>query len=556
MNPRIRCAIYTRKSTDEGLEQSFNSLEAQREAGEAYVKSQQHEGWQTIPTHYDDGGFSGGNMERPALKQIMDDIQANKINVVVVYKVDRLTRSLADFAKIIEQFDKYGVSFVSVTQQFNTTTSMGRLTLNVLLSFAQFEREVTSERIRDKIAASKKKGMWMGGSVALGYEVRDRKLVVNEPEAATVRLIFREFLRLGSVLRLEEWLRENNVRSRLGNNIMRGPLYTMLHNPHYIGLVRHKKETYPGEHAAIIDGETWDRAQALLNENLNGDRRKARSTKSSLFTGVIFDANGTRYSPSHATKYGRRYRYYTSQSVIRKNGGSNMPVRIPAPDIEKAVIESILNLLRTPKELLDLLRTNLLNADTDPTIGFYTAIMDQANKAATSWNKRSAPYREQFLKTVIDRVVIHCDHIEVLLRLSLLIQNLIGVDSTGQGLSSTDKFAAIVSITCPFRHVQHGRALRLIVGDGQLANGRSRRSILRALAQAQLWRQQIADGEVPSLYALARRDGVDASWAKKIFPLAFLSPASTESILRTNIDLTLSALLANIPMEWSRQSIR
>jgi DNA invertase Pin-like site-specific DNA recombinase len=256
MIQRIRCAIYTRKSSEQGLEQSFNSLDAQREACEAYVKSQQHEGWRLIPAHYDDGGFSGGNMDRPALKQLIMELQAGNVNVVVVYKVDRLTRSLADFAKLVEQFDKYGVSFVSVTQQFNTTTSMGRLTLNVLLSFAQFEREVTGERIRDKIAASKKKGMWMGGTVPLGYTAGDHKLVLNEAEAATVRRIFNEFLRFGNVTSLREWLRDNNIRSRGGNNFFRGPLYILLRNPHYIGLIKHKKETYPGEHPAIIDRET------------------------------------------------------------------------------------------------------------------------------------------------------------------------------------------------------------------------------------------------------------------------------------------------------------
>src|SRR3984885_4415051 len=278
MNQRFRCAIYTRKSTDEGLEQTFNSLDAQREACEAYVKSQQHEGWQAIVSRYDDGNYSGGNMERPALKLIMADIEAGKVSVVVVYKVDRLTRSLADFAKMVEHFNKYKVSFVSITQHFNTTTSMGRLTLNVLLSFAQFEREVTGERIRDKIAASKKKGMWMGGNVSLGYKVVDRKLLIQESEADTVRRVFREFLRLGSVMRLEKWLRANDIRTRRGKYFFHGPLYTMLRNPLYLGLIRHKTEIYPGEHAGIIDQITWDRAQTLLTQNTHGQRRKERST--------------------------------------------------------------------------------------------------------------------------------------------------------------------------------------------------------------------------------------------------------------------------------------
>jgi site-specific DNA recombinase len=255
----LRCAIYTRKSTEEGLEQDFNSLQAQREACEAYIASQKHEGWQAIKTAYDDGGFSGGNMARPVLKLLMEDINARKVNVVVVYKVDRLTRSLADFAKIIEQFDKQGVSFVSVTQQFNTTSSMGRLTLNVLLSFAQFEREITGERIRDKIAASKKKGMWMGGVVTLGYEVKERKLLVKPADAETVWQIYRLYLELGCVRLLHKNVAELGIRSARGHVISRGALYTMLSNPIYVGQIRHKDTCHPGQHEAIIDQDLWER---------------------------------------------------------------------------------------------------------------------------------------------------------------------------------------------------------------------------------------------------------------------------------------------------------
>ena len=251
----ILCAIYTRKSSEEGLEQSFNSLQAQREACEAYVLSQKHEGWQVLPTLYDDGGFSGGNMERPGLKQLLADISSGRVSTVVVYKVDRLTRSLTDFARIVETFDARGVSFVSVTQQFNTTTSMGRLTLNVLLSFAQFEREVTGERIRDKVAASKKKGMWMGGNIPLGYDLKDRNLIINSQEAAQVRLIFREYVRLGSVFELYEWLKDKGIRSKVrtastgrklgGSVLSRGTLYHLLSNPLYIGKIAHKGKIYP-----------------------------------------------------------------------------------------------------------------------------------------------------------------------------------------------------------------------------------------------------------------------------------------------------------------------
>jgi hypothetical protein len=312
---------------------------------------------------------------------------------VVVYKVDRLTRSLADFAKLVEQFDKFGVSFVSVTQQFNTTTSMGRLTLNVLLSFAQFEREVTGERIRDKIAASKKKGMWMGGTVPLGYAVQDRKLVVSEAEAASVRTIFNEFLRLGSVHSLQDWLRENNICSRAGNHFFRGPLYTLLRNPHYLGLIKHKKESYPGEHSAIIDRETWDNVQSLLDDNIRGNRRKVRATKESLFTGILFDAAGTLYTPTHANKNGRRYRYYTSQAIIKRIERSNAPARIPAHDLEKAVVDRMLEWLQTPTQLLAALRDETTVAPE----GFFDRIIAQAAATAQSWRERIAADRTQFL---------------------------------------------------------------------------------------------------------------------------------------------------------------
>jgi site-specific DNA recombinase len=309
---RVRCAIYTRKSSEEGLDQSFNSLHAQREACEAYIQSQKHEGWEIIVTEYDDGGYSGGNMERPGLKKLMADIAVRYVDAVVVYKVDRLTRSLADFAKIVEQFDGQGVSFVSVTQQFNTTSSMGRLTLNVLLSFAQFEREVTGERIRDKIAASKKRGMWIGGAIPIGYDLLDRLLVPNKEEAERVRMIYRLYLELGSVSNLQQRLEETNIRSKkrlskTGNatgNVAfsRGALYELLQNPLYLGQVRHKEKTYEGQHEAILDRPLWDRVQQQLIENRPARRRRFKPGDSSLLTGLLFDADGNRYPPSHTTK--------------------------------------------------------------------------------------------------------------------------------------------------------------------------------------------------------------------------------------------------------------
>jgi len=512
MIQRIRCAIYTRKSSEEGLEQSFNSLDAQREACEAYIKSQQHEGWQAIATHYDDGGFSGGNMDRPALKELMTEIHSGKVNVVVVYKVDRLTRSLADFAKLVEQFDKCGVSFVSVTQQFNTTSSMGRLTLNVLLSFAQFEREVTGERIRDKIAASKKKGMWMGGTVPLGYSSNgDHKLLLNETEAVAVRTIFREFLRLGNVTTLRDWMRENNVVSRGGNYFYRGPLYALLRNPHYIGLIKHKKETYLSEHTAIIDRETWDKVQALLDENRQDGKRKQRTTKTSVLTGLLFDAEGTLYTPTHASKNGRRYRYYTSQAVIRKTEKIEVPARIPASDLESAVTERILNLLRDPEGLLAALRDDTQESSNIPS-GFFTRIIANAASFDAAWQSRPPADRELFLRQITDRVIIHPTRVEIHLKVPQLIQRLTvsTASPTNTPASKSEclpfNLPSIATIDCPFRHIPQGRALRLIVGNSQTTTDASRQAIPKAIARARRWYEQIIEGEVTGLPDIARRE--------------------------------------------------
>ena len=320
MTLRRRCAIYTRKSTEEGLEQSFNSLHAQREACEAFIRSQKHEGWACLPEAYDDGGISGATMERPALQRLLSGIQDAKIDVVVVYKVDRLTRSLADFAKIVEIFDAQGVSFVSVTQQFNTTTSMGRLTLNVLLSFAQFEREVTGERIRDKIAASKKKGMWMGGFVPLGFDVKDRDLVVNGAEAETVRALFRLYRELGTVRRLKEEADRLGLTTKQrtqssgpatgGRPFTRGHLYQLLSNPIYVGEVVHKGVSYPGRHDALVARELFDAVQRQLAGNASLRRSATNAKAPSLLTGLAHDEAGDLLSPTHANKKGRRYRYY------------------------------------------------------------------------------------------------------------------------------------------------------------------------------------------------------------------------------------------------------
>jgi len=364
--PVMRCAIYTRKSSEEGLDRSFNSLDAQREAGEAFVLSQRHEGWRTLPARYDDGGYSGGTMDRPGLRKLLEDVQSNKVNVVVVYKVDRLTRSLSDFAKIVEALDAKGVSFVSVTQQFNTTNSMGRLTLNILLSFAQFEREVTGERIRDKIAASKKKGMWMGGPVPLGYSLEARNLIPHPTEAALVRRIFALYLKLDCVRKLVAQLNGESVRTKTwvtktgvrvgGVPFARGHLYYLLRNRLYIGEIRHRDQWYPGEHQGIVPRDLWDKVQAQLNRNLRTRRRRARDQASSLLTGLVEDGAGNRFTPSFTSKRGRRYRYYVSQLAIKSpDGARNGPTRVPAHELEGRVTEKLAVFLKSDAEVFDCL---------------------------------------------------------------------------------------------------------------------------------------------------------------------------------------------------------
>src|SRR4030088_888803 len=364
----FRCAIYTRKSSEEGLEQDFNSLHAQRESCDAYIKSQRHEGWTPLPTLYDDGGYSGGSTERPALKRLLADIQSHLIDVVVVYKVDRLTRSLADFAKIVEIFDAHGVSFVSVTQQFNTTTSMGRLPLNVLLSFAQFEREVTGERNRDKIAASKQKGMWMGGWVPIGYDRKDRTLTINETEALTVRTIFDLFLKLKNVQRVQTELVRLNLTTKPyatprgravgGLSFARGHLYKILSNPLYTGEIEHKGVRYPGQHPRLIEAATWDAVQAQLATNHHENRARTNAKSKSLLAGLIYDNAGNRLVSSHATKNGKRYRYYvTSEGTGRSVAAASVPrLRLPAAMIDELVRTKLQSFLADKTQISRLLR--------------------------------------------------------------------------------------------------------------------------------------------------------------------------------------------------------
>ena len=409
---KVRCAIYTRKSSEEGLDMEFNSLDAQREACAAYVLSQRPEGWIALADRYDDGGISGGTLERPALKRLIADIELGKVDVVVVYKIDRLSRSLMDFAKLVDVFERRGVTFVSVTQSFNTTTSMGRLTLNVLLSFAQFEREVIGERIRDKVAASRKKGMWMGGSVPLGYRVESRKLVIHEEEAAAVRLIYERFVKLGSIILLMRELAAAGIRSRRGHLLDKGSLYKLLNNRVYVGDAVHKGVAYPGEHKPIIGLDLWSQVHAIMGESPRTRANKTRLSGPSLLRGLIFSPNGDAMSPSHTRKGDRLYRYYVTQSVL-KRGPETCPVRrLPAAEIEAAVVEQLRGLLRAPELIV---RTWMAARAHDERIT-EADVREAFERLDPTWDELFPAEQARLVQLLVERVDVRTDGIAVRLR--------------------------------------------------------------------------------------------------------------------------------------------
>lgn len=349
---KVRCAVYTRKSSEEGLDMDFNSLDAQRESCEAYIVSQRAEGWTAVSDRYDDGGFSGGTLERPALKRLIAAVQSGKVDVIVVYKIDRLSRSMLDFLNLVELFERHGVTFVSVTQSFNTKDAMGRMALNILVTFAQFERELIGERIRDKVAASRKRGKWMGGWTPLGYEVRDRKLLIHDVDAERVRLIFRRFVQLKSATLLARELVAANERTRYGHLLDKGVLYKILHNRVYLGEAVHKGTSYPGEHEAIIDRKLWDQVHALLKESPRKRANNSRAQTPALLRGLLFGPDGAAMSPTHTRKSGRLYRYYISQTAM-KQGRSDCPVKlVPAAELERIIIDQVRRLLQTPEVIV------------------------------------------------------------------------------------------------------------------------------------------------------------------------------------------------------------
>ena len=412
MPKRCRCAIYTRKSSEEGLDMEFNSLDAQREACEAYVASQRSEGWAAIRERYDDGGFSGGTLERPALKQLLADIEAGLIDVIVVYKIDRLSRSLMDFAKLVEVFDRNNVTFVSVTQSFNTTTSMGRLTLNVLLSFAQFEREVIGERIRDKFAASRKRGMWMGGFIPFGYDVRDRKLVVNEVDAATVRSIFARFVEVGSATVLARELRRAGTQNRQGTLIDKGYLYRLLRNRVYLGEAVHKGSVYDGEHDPIIDKRLWEQVQSILRESPRKRGNNSRTEAPALLKGLIFNETGAAMTPTSTKKGSKRYCYYVSMDVLknRETGEETAPRRLAAGMVEGAVIAEIRRVIQTPEVIRHV--EAALAAAGEPKIDAIATVRE----FQALWNNLFPTEQARIIQLLVRRITVTSAGLEVDLR--------------------------------------------------------------------------------------------------------------------------------------------
>jgi site-specific DNA recombinase len=560
----IRCAIYTRKSSEEGLEQSFNSLHAQREASEAFIVSQGAEGWRILPSRYDDGGFSGGTIERPALKRLLIDVDAGKVDVIVVYKVDRLTRSLADFAKIVEALDAKGVSFVSVTQQFNTTSSMGRLTLNVLLSFAQFEREVTGERIRDKIAASKKKGIWMGGRVPLGYDLQSRKLVPNHNEAALVCKVFSLYLQLGCVSKLAAQLAGEKIYSKIritscgtrsgGSAFGRGALYDLLRNRLYRGEIRHREMWYPGEHQAIVPEELWRRVQELLTKNLRAHRNGIREHSSSLLTGLLEDTKGTRFTPSFTIKDGRRFRYYVSQSVIKNPGEHHSGVqRIPAMEIENLVSGRLQSFLASEAEVFDQLG---LNKESPTSI---RPLLSAATRLSISWASQSFRERRIRLVCFLRRVVIDDGYVQIFLSRKGLHRVLA---NAGQPLGVPERrpeqnaSADLIRLQMGAKLKRCGGQVHLVIASRpDLMPARTSSSLLKAVSRAHGWYSMIQSGQAPGLASLSHQSGFTRRYVRKVLACAFLAPDIVEAILngRQPRELTFAKLTSNIPLSWPEQ---
>jgi DNA invertase Pin-like site-specific DNA recombinase len=524
----LLCAIYTRKSTDHNLDLEFNSLDAQREACEAYIKSQAHEGWRLIPARYDDGAFSGASLDRPALQQLLADVRAGKVNTVVVYKVDRLTRSLADFAKLVELFDEYGVSFVSITQSFNTTSSMGRLTLNVLLSFAQFEREVIGERVRDKIAASKRKGIWVGGPIPLGYQCVDKKLVIVPDEAETVRLIFRRYLELGSLSALIEELDRLGVRTKTnrlaaggtrgGIRFGVGSLAHLLKNRFYVGEVVYQGENHRGEHEPIVDRDVFEAVQSKRAGTMVARRNRLKSSPA-ILAGRIFDDHGNRMSPTHCNKLGVRYRYYVSHALIQKRKAEAGSVaRVPAPDIEALVLEAV-------------------------------------RKHIKSGANAASPSDGELIKRNVDRVIVTPKALELYLIAAT------EASDPAQGADTGDaETSAAIQLSLHWEAPSFAAVKGIVHAPAAAApmTAGTRDALLAAIAKARGWIEAMRSGEIGSFPEVAEREGQAERHIRLLAPLAFVSPRIIAAIVSSTApaDLTVTGLAKSLPYSWSQQERR
>lgn len=545
------------------MEQAFNSLHAQREACEAYALSQRHEGWELVSTPYDDGGFSGGNIERPALQQLIQDLEAGIIDIVLVYKVDRLSRSLADFVRLIERFDQLNVSFVSVTQQFNTSSSMGRLTLNVLLSFAQFEREVTSERIRDKIAASKKKGQWMGGTVPLGFDAQEKQLIVNDSEAMLVNHIYQRYLALGCVRRLKNELdvegkvsksRKTATGNRPGKPFSRGALYQILKNPLYLGKVSHKGTLYEGQHQGIVELEVWEQVQAQLQKNGHRKRTRTQHQDPSLLAGMIEDDAGNPMSPTHTKKGNRRYRYYISQAMLQfKEKQAGSLVRVAAKNIEKLVVDQLLGKLADAHHLLDFIGTTELAADQQ------ASLIQAAQTFVKNWPNMGIGQQIGWLQAFIKRVTVGKTQVSLEVHIDLLRERLLAGDDSPpiKQTKTTDNTHHIQLIQIPVQFQRSGIETKLVVSKGEQPSAHQAmvKAMQADLLKALKWNKMLMAGEVKTLVELGKQEQINARYLKVLLQLAYLAPDIMTAIAKGQIlpSFTVRALKKGLPLDWQAQ---
>ncbi|MGJ8563858.1 MAG: recombinase family protein [Alphaproteobacteria bacterium] len=546
---QYRCAVYTRKSHEEGLDQDFNSLDAQAESCKAYIASQTSLGWNLRDQSYDDGGISGGHMERPGLQALIQDIKAGLIDIIVVYKVDRLTRSLTDFAKLVDVFDEHDVSFVSVTQAFNTTTSMGRLTLNVLLSFAQFEREVTAERIRDKIAASKAKGMWMGGTCPIGYRNVDRKLHIVKAEAETIRVIYDLYIELKNVRQVKAQADNLGLVSRQrihksgkqsgGKPFTRGHIYRMLTNPIYIGQIQHKEKIYAGNHEAIIDTALWDQVQAIIKDNAVKRTTIGNSKSPTLLAGLLFDGDGNKLAAHHVNKKGMRYHYYVSQKL--KTGDQDSGWRIPAKTLERIVHQSLVSTLASKGQLLVLLGVKTPSADQMQKLTYH------AGALCTSLTAQDQPTLKGIYNDLITAIHIHTD------KLSITFNH----QGLQRGLNTELANNNEPILTLPMTIKRRGHEMKMVIDDAEQRISNPDTALIKLVSRAHLLKTELDTGAITSIKDFAAKYRLDHGDAKNLVPLAYLAPCIVADILEGHQpeDLTAKRLkhMSSLPMIWAEQ---